>query len=118
MNDMERRRWVQAWFDTWNAHDLERILSHYAEDVEMVSPMIQKIMQEPSGRLRGKATLRAYWGAALARVPNLHFEPLSACWGLGSVVLCYKGVAGRTVAEVLELDPTGLVCGAHAHYAD
>lgn len=117
MNDRELSQWADEWFAAWNAHDLERILSHYAEDVEMVSPMIQRLMGEPSGRLQGKPVLRAYWTKALALVPNLSFESQSVCWGMDSVVLTYKGVNGRTVSEVLAFDPQGLVCRAHAHYA-
>lgn len=28
------------WIASWNAHDLPRILSHYADDFEMSSPYI------------------------------------------------------------------------------
>ena len=113
----DQQQWTHEWFDAWNSHDLDRILSHYTEDAEMISPMIQKLMSEPSGRLSGQAALRTYWGKALALVPDLHFEPVSVCWGVGSVVLTYRGVAGRTVSEVLTLNPAHRIARAHAHYA-
>ena len=61
------------WIAAWNAHDVERVLCHYADDIEMASPYIRLIAGEPSGILRGKDALRAYWSAALKRLPNLHF---------------------------------------------
>lgn len=48
------------WVDAWNAHDLDRILSHYIDDFEMTSPVIIKVAGETSGRLRGKENIRAY----------------------------------------------------------
>ena len=32
------RRFAAEWIEAWNAHDLERILAHYADDFEMASP--------------------------------------------------------------------------------
>jgi ketosteroid isomerase-like protein len=53
-------QFARDWIDAWNAHDLERILSHYAEDFEMASPVIARLMNEPSDTLRGKTAIRAY----------------------------------------------------------
>ena len=65
------------WIDAWNAHDLGRILSHYAEDFEMSSPIIIQIAGEPTGTLRGKAVVGAYWKKALDIMPDMRFELLS-----------------------------------------
>ena len=35
------------WIDSWNAHDLNRILSHYTDDFEMASPVIIQVANEP-----------------------------------------------------------------------
>ncbi|WP_226860359.1 hypothetical protein [Acidithiobacillus thiooxidans] len=43
------------WIASWNAHDLERVMSHYDDDFEMSSPVIVQVTGEPSGMLRGKA---------------------------------------------------------------
>src|SRR5690349_21379940 len=58
----------------WNAHDLGRILAHYADDFEMTSPYIASLTGEPTGRLAGKEAVGAYWRAALERFPDVHFE--------------------------------------------
>ena len=46
------------WLAAWNAHDLERILSHYAEGVTFLSPVAARMTG--NGRVEGKAALRAY----------------------------------------------------------
>ena len=42
------------WIESWNSHDLDRILSHYSDQFEMSSPKIIQIAGEPSGTLKGK----------------------------------------------------------------
>src|SRR5712664_3480888 len=72
------RNWAEAfareWVDAWNAHDLERILSHYRDNFEMASPLIVERMGVASGRLKGKEAIRRYWGQGLAGAPDLRFE--------------------------------------------
>ena len=104
------------WIDAWNRHDLDAILAHYAGDVEMRSPYIAQIVGEPSGVLRGQAAVGAYWAAALALMPDLHFALINTFVGVDSLIIHYQGVRGP-VAEVFEFGPDGLVCRAAAHYA-
>jgi len=52
-----RHHWVQA----WNSHDLDTILSHYAADVILVSPVAAKLLDDPSGKVVGMEVLRAYF---------------------------------------------------------
>lgn len=104
------------WVAAWNAHDLPRILSHYAEDFEMSSPVIVQIAEEPSGKLKGKAAVSAYWAKALERMPQLRFELLSTLVGVDSITLYYKGARGLS-AEVFHFDANGKVSRAFAHYA-
>lgn len=104
------------WIAAWNAHDLPRVLSHYTDDFEMSSPFIIEIAGEPSGCLRGKERVRAYWQAALEKNPGLHFELLEAFVGADSVVLHYRGNSGERAAEILFFNEQGLVYRAAAHY--
>ncbi len=67
-------QFARDWIDSWNAHNLERILSHYTDEFQMSSPYIAHFMGEPSGTLKGKDRIRVYWRAALDRVPALRFE--------------------------------------------
>ena len=107
------REWVAA----WNSHDLDRILAHYEDDFEMSSPIIRTLGGEPSGKLRGKAAVGAYWAKALQKFPDLRFELVQALAGVDSVTICYKGHRGP-VAEVLHFSPSGKVRAAFAHYVE
>jgi SnoaL-like domain len=104
------------WIESWNAHDLNRVLSHYTDDFEMSSPVIIQVAGEPSGRLCGKASVGAYWSKALQLIPDLHFELVSVLVGVGSVTIYYKGAGGRLAAEVFFFDANQKVSRAVAHY--
>jgi hypothetical protein len=110
-------RFATEWIESWNAHDIDRVLSHYAEDFEMSSPVIIQVVGEPSGTLKGKAAVGAYWRRALDLVPDLQFELLSVLAGVSSITLYYKGARGRLAAEVFHFGPGQKVTRAFAHYA-
>jgi hypothetical protein len=107
---------TQEWIDSWNSHNLERILPHYTDNCEMSSPYIATIAGEPSGVLKAKAALAAYWAKALEHIPTLHFEMHSTLVGTESLVIYYRGMRGM-VAELFFFDPHGKVTKAFAHYA-
>ena len=107
---------AQDWIDAWNSHDLERILSHYADQFEMCSPVIIQIAGEPSGTLKGKDAVGTYWAQALTIIPDLRFELISTLIGVNSITLYYQGARGLT-AEVLHFGADRKVVSAYAHYA-
>ena len=108
---------AEEWIAAWNAHDLDRILSHYADDFEMSSPVIIQVANEPTGTLRGKVAVGAYWKKALELIPDLQFELLTVLAGVNSVTLYYKGARGRLAAEVFHFGTDNKVVRAFAHYA-
>ena len=76
MNQNQANEFAAKWIEAWNAHDLDRILSHYTDDFEMNSPLIAKRLAVPSGTLKGKAAVGEYWQGALRAYPDLRFELL------------------------------------------
>ena len=110
------RRFAEEWVAAWNAHDLDRILSHYSDDFEISSPFIPVIAGEPSGTLKGKENVRAYWKAALEKMPELEFELRDVLFGLDSIVIYYRSVKEKMSAEVLFLGEAGKVVRVVAHY--
>ena len=48
LSESEADAFVADWMEAWNDHDLERILGHYADDVEYYSPFIAQLA-EPGG---------------------------------------------------------------------
>jgi hypothetical protein len=114
----EQARNVAAhWLDCWNRHDLEGILRHYADEVELISPVVTHLLDDPFGTIRGKAALRSFFEKGLATYPNLHFELIRILPGLESVTVCYRGINNQLAAEVMELDAQGKIHRALAHYA-
>jgi ketosteroid isomerase-like protein len=109
------RAFATAWIAAWNAHDLDRVLEHYTEDVEFASPYVARIAGEASGKLTGKSALRAYWAKALVMVPELQFTLTEILTGVATVTLVYRGHRG-TVAETFQFDDTGRVYAATACY--
>ena len=107
---------TQEWIESWNSHNLERILSHYTDDFEMSSPYIAQIAGESAGVLKGKAAIAAYWAKALERMPTLHFEMHSTLVGAESLVIYYRGTRGMA-AEFFLFDPHRKVTKSCAHYA-
>ena len=116
MDNTFAENFAMDWIDSWNAHDLDRVLSHYAEDFEMTSPFIARIAGEPSGTLQGKAAVGAYWKKALELIPDLKFELLTVLAGVDSITLYYKGARDRLAAEVFHFGPDQKVTRAFAHY--
>lgn len=110
-------KFAQEWVNAWNSRDLDAVLAHYRDDFEMSSPFIVQIAGVASGVLRGKEAVRAYWSAALSRMPELHFDPIATMAGVDSAVIHYRGPGGRLCAEVFAFDADGLVCKAAAHYS-
>jgi ketosteroid isomerase-like protein len=107
---------AEEWYAAWNEHDLDRILSHYSEDIVFTSPFVAKLGSNPDGRLTGKEALRDYFAVALERFPDLEFEPIALMTGVESMVLHYHSVERRLAAEVLFLGPDGLIRETVAHY--
>lgn len=106
---------ARDWIDAWNSHDLERILAHYDDDFVMSSPRIAVVAGKPSGVLRGKGAIGAYWKKALALAPELRFELIGTFVGADCVVLHYHGVRGPA-AEVFFFDAGGRVVRSAASY--
>jgi ketosteroid isomerase-like protein len=104
------------WIDAWNAHDLDRILAHYAEDFTMSSPFIRALGLDASGTLAGKVKVGAYWRAALERMPDLRFELIDVTVGAGSLAVYYTSVMGKKAVEVFFFGEDEKVVRAYAHY--
>ena len=107
------REWVKA----WNDHDLEAILSHYAEDVVFHSPRIRKVTRRDVDLVTGKAELRAYWGKALTLLRDLFFEVDQVLMGSDSLTILYTNERSQYVAETFTFDAGGKVIRSISAYA-
>jgi uncharacterized protein (TIGR02246 family) len=106
----------REWIAAWNSHDLERVLALYDEDGEMASDKIPALGFGASGTLRGKEKLRAYWGAAFKKRPNLHFELIDTYVSPDSIVVFYQNERGGKICEYLRLNDEGRIRQGSANH--
>ena len=104
------------WIEAWNSHDLDRILSHYTDDVEVTTPMIKIAMGVDNGTVHGKKAARQYWAASLQKVPDLHFVLVESTQSVDSVALYYKSVMDKMAIETMWFNNEGKVNKVIAHY--
>jgi len=116
LTEDKARNLAAHWVQAWNSHDIDEIMSHYAEDVVLVSPVAAKILNDPLGTVKGKDALRAYFKKGLEVYPNLKFDLLDMMWGLSSVVLYYVNQKGTKTGEFMEIDSKGKIFRVVANY--
>jgi predicted ester cyclase len=105
------------WVAAWNAHDLDLIMTHYEDAVELTSPVAAQLLGTADGKVTGKAKLRAYFQRGLEAYPGLHFQLEDVLWGVNSVVLYYVNQKGTRTAEFMELSADGKVVRVVANYS-
>ena len=103
------------WIAAWNAHDLDAILSHYDDAIELTSPAAAQLLGTET--ISGKSALRPYFARGLQAYPNLHFQLEDVLWGQHSIVLYYVNQKGTHTAEFMQLSPQGKVTRVIAHYS-
>ncbi|MBK8613791.1 MAG: nuclear transport factor 2 family protein [Flavobacteriales bacterium] len=98
---------AHEWFASFNTHDLETLLSLYADDAEHYSPKLKVRRPETEGWVRGKAALREWWRDAFERLPSLHYEVVKLTGDTEQVFMEYirhvEGEEDLRVGEVLEV---------------
>jgi len=112
----DTKKFAHHWIAAWNSHDLDRIMEHYSENVEVTTPMIKIALGIDSGTLNGKDNVREYWRVALQKVPDLHFEYIDVTQSIGSIALYYNAVFGKRGIEVMFFDEMGKIEKVVAHY--
>ena len=110
---------AQRWFAAFNAHDLEALLSLYAEDAEHYSPKLKVRRPETHGLISGKEALRDWWRDAFQRLPSLRYEVLKLTADDARVFMEYirhvEGEEELRVGEVLEISD-GLITASRVYH--
>jgi len=105
------------WVAAWNAHDLDLIMKHYDDAIELISPVAARLLGTPDGKVAGKANLRAYFQRGVEAYPELHFHLEDVLWGMNSIVLYYVNQKGTRTGEFMELSAAGRVLRVVANYS-
>ncbi|KQS26558.1 nuclear transport factor 2 family protein [Dyadobacter sp. Leaf189] len=114
---MNTRDFANSWLQSWNNHDIEGVLSHFSEDVQVTTPMIKIATGGTENTLYGKDAVRDYWNVAILKFPDLHFKLLCITEGVDSVALYYETVMNKTAIEVMFFDENNLVKRMDAFYS-
>ena len=115
---MDAQKFAKEWIKSWNSHNLDDILSHYSDEIEITTPMIKLAGGIESDSLKGKENVRDYWKKAFEKIPDLKFELYEVASGINSVALYYKSVMNKKAIEVMFFDENGKVNKMFAYYTD
>ena len=101
---------ASAWIANWNARDVDCVFE---------SPIALTVTGE--AKLAGKAKLRAYWEAALARIPSMHFTLDDIAWDAGrrTLTVMHTSRVGERVtscSEIMTFDTQGRQTLGRAYY--
>ncbi|MDQ2091471.1 YybH family protein [Marimonas arenosa] len=107
---------ARDWVAAWNRRDLEAVMAHYAEEVEICSPLVVKRLGRADGWLRGKKELQSYFARGMSN-EALRFELEDVRLGVNAMVVLYARENGMRVADMSELDAQGLIRRMVACYA-
>jgi ketosteroid isomerase-like protein len=107
------------WAAAWNGRAVEKVLAHFDENVVFTSPTALAVVGV--GTVRGKAALRAYWSAALARLSSLRFTVERVLWDPQTrelAIVYVSEVDGKTkrISENLRFGAAGLVVAAEVFH--
>ena len=76
MKNEETESIALAWFNAFNQHNLEMLLSLYHNEAAHFSPKLKIHQPQTNGFIKGKEALRTWWQDAFNRLPSLHYKLL------------------------------------------
>ena len=110
---------AHKWFEAFNQHHLENLLSLYHENAKHFSPKLKIRLPETNGLIIGKNELRTWWEDAFLRLPNLHYVATSLTANNQRVFMEYirqvPNEDDMLVAEVLEIENGKIIASRVYH---
>ena len=107
---------AQEWLDAWNAHDPQKVVAHFVDDVVVRSPVAGQLRPGSNGELRGKDSVLSYYRDGLAASPDLRFSLVEVCVGVEDVTIVYRNQHDTLVTEALTLNEDGLAREVRVSY--
>ena len=108
MSAQNNKQIATKWFEAFNAHDLEKLLSLYNDNAQHYSPKLKIRMPETQGLIKGKQALREWWQDAFDRLPTLQYEVVKLTADEDQVFMEYirrvDGEDDLSVGEVLQIE--------------
>jgi len=108
---------VKQLIEAWNSHDLQKILYHYSDDCELMSPYINKLLGIKEGVLKGKGKIGEFWKMILGKLPELRLEMFDIAVCVNSLAIYYS-LSGRKIIEIMFLNDSGKINRVYVHYTE
>jgi ketosteroid isomerase-like protein len=110
---------ARDWIEAWNARDVERVLAHWSDDARFTSP--KALETTGHATVVGKAALREYWLARVARIQAIHFtlDRVLLDATRDEVVIVYTAAIdgeARRACEFFRVGPGGRAVAGEAMY--
>jgi ketosteroid isomerase-like protein len=119
MNSQKNLSIAHAWFEAFNTHNLEKLLSLYDDDAEHYSPKLKIKLPETNGLISGKNNLRSWWQEAFNTIPSLKYNVTSLTSNDDRVFMEYIRLAtnedNMLIAEVLEIKEGKIIASRVYH---
>jgi ketosteroid isomerase-like protein len=107
------------WFMAFNTHNLEQLLSLYADEAEHFSPKLKIRQPESKGLVIGKQAMREWWQDAFDRLPSLKYKVTSLTANGDRVFMEYvrsvDGEEDMLIAEVLVVRENKIIASRVYH---
>ena len=71
LNPKDAQRYAEQWIDSWNNHDIDGIMSLYADSICHITPKLTMLFGSASHTIKDKDQLREYFKAAFSKNPCL-----------------------------------------------
>lgn len=119
MNSQEITSIAYKWFDAFNQHNLEQLLSLYDDNAQHFSPKLKLRKPETNGLVIGKEAMRDWWKDSFERLPTLKYKVTSLTANTDRVFMEYvrsvENEEDMLVAEVLEIRDNKIVLSRVYH---
>lgn len=110
---------ASTWFEAFNEHNLEKLLSLYDDKAQHYSPKLKIRQPETKGLIKGKDALREWWQDAFDRLPSLQYEVIRLTADEEQVFMEYirhvDGEEDLPVGEVLQIG-NGLIVFSRVYH--
>jgi hypothetical protein len=108
-------RFVERWCASWCKVDIDAVVSHFADDAEMRSPLALTLTGSPV--LNGAENIRAYWQRAYGHIQSADLKILAWSWDDAmSRLTVWWQLAETRASEFMEFDAAGRVTRSEAFY--
>lgn len=110
---------AHAWFEAFNSHNIEKLLSLYDDDAKHFSPKLKAKHPDTNGYITGKEALRLWWQDAFNLLTSLNYKVTSLTSNSDRVFMEYirtvENEDDMLIAEVLEIKEGKIIASRVYH---